>query len=362
MNKDHDIVSISRSPEPISGPAGQSLAAVYRRVINARNWCYDRISNFSKEAGRTVISIGGIRAGGTGKTPVAQLVGSLVLQKDFSVAFLSRGYGRKSKECCIVHPQQTTDWEIAGDEPAMLHENLPDTWLGICSDRLRSASILSKLVPPKTVFILDDGFQHRKIRRNLDIVCLNDSVFEDHLIPRGYLREPVDSLRRAHIALIIGEESAKDNLEKIRETLLKRYPHLSVFSLVQKPGKWVNVYSSEIRTTPPHRTPAAICGIARPHRFLSMLKQLDVEPSKTIIFPDHHIYNSNQLKRIRELYSHGGVTTQKDAVRIRKLGIVICPDLWYLKIELKFVLDDSLNRFNKLLDHYLHTHNEKEEL
>lgn len=337
------------SIKPFKGLTGDTLSIIYKTVIGCRNFKYDYF-NFSSKISHPVISIGGIRAGGTGKTPTALMIGKILNQKGFDTAFLSRGYGRTIRQNCIISPQEHADWKKTGDEPAMLHESVKGSWLGIDPDRTKSALKLEKLVPSKTVFVLDDGFQHRKIKRDLDIVCLNHSVLEDKIIPAGYLREPIASLKRAQVAMIIGAESELTMMMELKENLDSQFPELEKFTLVQKPVSWINLQTGEECKKVPLKNPVAICGIARPERFLSMLSRFDIHPSKTLIFPDHYVYNYEQLKSTQELYSHGVVTTHKDAMRLRKPEVVVCPNIWYLNIELEFTENELLNRFNRIID------------
>ena len=183
------------------------LSYLYTVAVRYRNNRFDRNLSLSVQAKRPVISIGGIRAGGTGKTPASLLVGHHLRSLDLPVAFLSRGYRRKNKQQQIVSPHEEVHWEAVGDEPAMIHADLPETWLGIGSDRVASAEKLSSIIPEKTIFVLDDGFQHRKIRRDLDIVCINESTLTDKMLPSGYLREEVSSLKRAHLLFLIGSQN-----------------------------------------------------------------------------------------------------------------------------------------------------------
>ena len=108
----------------------------------------------------------------------------------------------------------------------LLHERLPKSWLGIGRDRYKTATMASGLLPERSVFVLDDGFQHRSLRRDLDIVCLHDSFSSDRLIPSGYLREPITALRRAGIALLVGPLEKREILMRHQEALARRFPHL----------------------------------------------------------------------------------------------------------------------------------------
>jgi tetraacyldisaccharide 4'-kinase len=320
-----------------SNPAASALSCVYGGVVRARNAAYDSLPALSKKAGRPVISVGGIRAGGTGKTPAALLVGRHVSDRcGYGVAFLSRGYGRAVNKTVIVRPNEKADWEETGDEPCMLHGNLPESWLGIGTNRAAVAKKLSRALPEKSVFILDDGFQHRRLRRDLNIVCLSESTFGDRMLPSGYLREPVSSLARADIALIIGAPERIDKLREVesRITTQKSAPICAV--LLQYPDSWVEARTGKTAKTPPLRRPAVICGIARPGRFLAMLNALSVEPSEVRCFKDHHKFKKNDFAFAHDIYSNGIVTTEKDSVRLLSSEFGSFGEIWYLKIGLRF--------------------------
>jgi tetraacyldisaccharide 4'-kinase len=330
--------------------AARALACTYGAVLWCRNFLYDRFPSLSQRASRPVISIGGIRMGGTGKTPVALMVGKYLLSKHCGVAFLSRGYGRKDAGLHIVKPGEEFPWGLTGDEPWLLHHRLPESWLGIHPDRRRSARTLTPALPGRSVFILDDGFQHRALKRDLDIVCLHELPFGDLLVPAGNLREGSASLNRAHIALFIGQPDNQAALENQCTELERRFPRLKAFAMVQETGRWVNADDGQTADTLPLSAPVLVCGIARPERFIRMVRNAGIVPVKTLVFADHHRYNANDFDKTRELYSNGVITTEKDAVRLKNSGTVSDVALWYLEIALRFQNKTMENDFYLLID------------
>jgi tetraacyldisaccharide 4'-kinase len=363
-----------------SNPVVSSLSSVYKTVSDVRNFAYDHIPALSKKLGRPAISVGGIRAGGTGKTPAAQLVGRHIIDNcGYSVAFLSRGYGRLSKKNVIIKPNETANWEDTGDEPCMIHSNIPESWLGIGADRTAVAEELSSIIPTNSVFILDDGFQRRQTRRDLDIVCLGESALNGRMMPAGYLREPVSSLRRAGIIFVIGAEErlgrlreAKAEVERYLECGMRNAecgtcpsrqktaadaadeacladkeaggippeePLPTCAILIQRPVCWVEAATGRavaIRDTPPLHNPYIVSGIARPERFIGMAESLGVEPSGVKIFRDHHIFKNDDFAFAHDIYSKGVLTTEKDFARLRSKKLADARGLWYLKIGLCF--------------------------
>jgi tetraacyldisaccharide 4'-kinase len=315
-----------------------------------RNALYDATPTLSQRATRPVISIGGISAGGTGKTPLTLLIGEYLIAKHCGVAILSRGYRRTDTLTRIVAPGDQISWETIGDEPWLLHHRLPAAWLGVDARRIRAARLLASRMPDRSVFLLDDGFQHRALHRDLDIVSLHQGVTQDRMIPAGYLREPFSSLKRAHIAVLIGSPDELPRLEQTRDFLVKRFPTLPWCIMTQQPGEWHNLGTGKKTIDPPLNRPVLISGIARPERFIAMVRRAGITPCKELIFSDHHRYIRNDFIKTRELYSNGFVTTEKDAVRIQETGILPADHVWYLSIKLCFVDKESEQRLYGLID------------
>lgn len=325
------------------------LSKIYGAAVKRRNLSFENNPDLSYRSDFPVISLGGIRAGGTGKTPLTMQIARYLVSQQYNVAFLSRGYRRASRKDQIVLPYEKADWQLIGDEPAMLHDNIPQSFLAISSRRARSAQKLQQLAPSNTVLLLDDGFQHRKLKRDLDVVCLNESILSEKLIPAGYLREPIESLNRADALVLTG---SADRLSKLKDTasdLRERFRDKAIFVAMQSVDCWVNAFTGEKQVEPPFREPVAFCGIARPHRFFQLLNSVGVYPVKKMIFPDHHRFSRYDIESMHKLYSHGLVTTEKDAFRLRNNNFVPDLKLWYLKIKIGFESDNQLNRFNTII-------------
>jgi len=332
-------------------PAVNLLSRLYRTAVKTHQHIYDTFPSLSHKLSRPVISIGGIRAGGTGKTPVSQLVGEHLISQGFNIAFLSRGYGRPIKKPVIVKPQETADWELTGDEPCMIHRNLPQSWLGIGVNRIANAKKLIDELPQKSVFILDDGFQHQKIKRDLDIVCLSEKTLSDRMIPAGFLREPVCALKRADLLFIIGDLSNLDKMREIKNELERRFGTKKCMILLQEPLHWVEGKTGRTSENMPLKNPLAVCAIARPERFTDMLKIFSIEPCGALCFKDHHIFKRNDFAhRLQDVYSRGIVTTEKDYIRLQAVEFAPAPEIWYLKIGLRFADEDSREQFESKID------------
>jgi tetraacyldisaccharide 4'-kinase len=317
------------------------LSAPYGCAVNTRNFLYDHLPALSRDAGRPVISIGGINAGGTGKTPMALLVGTFLKNNGMDVVFLSRGFRRKTGKTIICRPQDLAEWKNVGDEPALLHANLPYSWLGIGAGRLKTIKKMLPVLPQKTIFVMDDGFQHRRVRRNVDILCVPPDVLDDHMLPAGTLREPLKALKRAHCICVIGSKEQAFLCEKTREKIDMRYKPPLVAVLHQDFAGWVHLKTGRVLMELPMKSPLLLCGIARPERFLNLVRSMGVHPAGEAQYEDHHEFTPQELQqRCRGPYD-GILTTEKDARRLLTLNLVNCPDIWYLKIDLHFS-DQSL--------------------
>jgi tetraacyldisaccharide 4'-kinase len=333
-------------------PPVRLLSSLYSMAINHRNNSFIAGNAVVSSLNSPVISIGGIRAGGTGKTPCTMLVGEFLQEIGKTVAILSRGYRRKNATDFIAAPGEKINWHDCGDEPAMLHRALQNCWLGISAQRLRVGRQIEQ-VGRDIAFILDDGFQHRQLRRDLDIVCVNESLFNDRMLPDGFLREPVSSLTRAQVICLIGKLENSETLLSLEEKIKNLYKQASTFIMHPQPCGWVNANSGEVADTPPLPDPVAMCGIARPERFFESLESLGVKPCKKIAFSDHHRFTKADFADIHKLYSKGLVITEKDAIRINEFSSEISSKIWYLKVRLKFHSDDSAKRFKEKLQYIL---------
>ncbi len=326
------------------------LSGLYYLIIFLRNLWYDTISQTIKKTKHYTISIGSIQAGGTGKTPLTLLIGEHFIQNKYKSVFLSRGYGRKSSQNIIVKPNEVKNWEEIGDEPAMLHKNLPDSWLGIGADRYHNATAIENDIKKRAVFILDDGFQHRKLFRNKNIACLSSTIFTDKLIPAGYLREYLSSLKRADIICLIGSYKEKLVLKNIKQKLSEQFKTSSIFILYQNADQWVNTKTGLQSQKLPCKNPLLICGIAHPDRFINIVKESAITPYNCVCYEDHHVYNSTEIIKLCSPTIDGIITTEKDVMRLSTIKLDNCPNIWYLKINLSFI--DNLNKdlfFNSLM-------------
>ena len=260
-----------------------------------------------------VISVGSVSAGGAGKTPMVLMLAGVLRRRGYAVRILTRGYGRGSEKIERVEPYG--DAVLHGDEPVLLAQRsgVP-VFAGV--DRYRAGLLaeqdeeLEKIV----VYLLDDGFQHRRLARDIDIVLLTQEDVEDKLLPAGNLREPLRALRDADV-IVLREEEA-EQLRSFVQTLQG----------AKSPGIWVirrSLSLGEAGEVSLPALPLAFCGIARPDGFTSMLNAEGCMPVGRVDFPDHHRYDDRDITTLLERARHSGangfVTTEKDAVKLTPL-------------------------------------------
>jgi tetraacyldisaccharide 4'-kinase len=271
------------------------ISAIFGAGVAARNALYDRKFFKVQKLSRPVVSIGNISVGGSGKTPFVIALGSLLKQRNIPFDVLSRGYGRKSLGTLVVDSEGTP--EQFGDEPLLLARRLQVPVI-IGADRY-AAGLLAEQKFPAKLHLLDDGFQHRRLHRDFDIVLLQPDDLDDVLLPVGRLREPLSSLRRAH-AVVLPPNTP---------------------SPVDKPLVW-HARRNISFVTPMSRI-VAFCGIARPNQFFAALRQLGMDVAGTMAFPDHHRYQQSDIDRLLNLKAQatarGFITTDKDAINLGHL-------------------------------------------
>ncbi len=323
------------------------LSALYGLAVRLRYVFYAHAFFKQKKLPQRVISVGNITLGGTGKTPtVMQIAGVLCRNRKHPVV-ISRGYGRNDESALVVvsdGKQVLVDSKTGGDEPVLIGSKLVDVPVVADSNRSRAALFALQKFGNDTV-ILDDGFQQLQVQRDLDIVLLDavDPFGSGKLFPAGILREPLSALQRAHAVLITGAERVKD-LGPLKSVIRQQNTQARIFTSCQVPSDLVDVMTGETKPLSALRGAAvlAFSGIARPASFVSLLRSLGAEVKAEFAYPDHYDYKSSDLTAIVQRAADERismtVTTEKDAVRLRKLA----PDgIMALRIELKVVENEE---------------------
>jgi tetraacyldisaccharide 4'-kinase len=258
-----------------------------------------------------VISVGSVSVGGAGKTPMVLLLARILRHRGYAVRILTRGYKRSSDVTSRVEPFDDAAWQ--GDEPVLLAQR-SGVPVFVGADRYQAGMKAEHDEPSEklVVHLLDDGFQHRKLARDVDIVLLTQADVQDTLLPAGNLREPLSAIAEAHVVVLREEEAT--SLRSVVAGLSgnRRVPAIWVIRRSLSLGEGGNVALPT--------KPLAFCGIARPENFTKMLAAQGYEPMDTMIFPDHHAYDDGDIHRLieraRQVDANGLVTTEKDAVKL----------------------------------------------
>jgi len=280
-----------------------------------------------------VISIGNLTAGGTGKTPAVEMIATWALKQGYRPAVLSRGYGGHFRgEVLVVSDgkEVKSDPVASGDEPYFLARRLPRIPVIVSKKRYRGGLFAQRKFGCNFL-ILDDGFQHMELQRDLDIVLLDGAnpFGNKYLLPRGPLREPVGSLKRAD-ALVLTRCSAGEKDEGTRRYLSREFPRTPVFPSNHVPTHVVFPGTGEDTIVPVSdlkgKPVIAFAGIAHPEYFRATLEALGVEIVDFQSFRDHHLYTpqeiGNLLAKKGRLHAQYILMTGKDWVKIEQTGTV----------------------------------------
>ncbi len=340
------------------------FASIYGKIANLRNRLYDRGILEIFDLGARTISVGNITAGGTGKTPLVAYVAELLAARGEKVCILTRGYGRKNAKKRVLvsdSKQILTSPEEAGDEPFELAQKLLGKAIVIAdADRVLAAE-WAKRKFDITAFVLDDGFQHRKVRRDVDIVCIDatDPFGSGKMLPAGRLREPIHNLKRADI-VVISRVNLAGEISNLKFEISDLNVDAAIFSTRTEIAQVVALEefcaraqksqddpitvnkSSESNNLWLKTSPAfAFCGIGNPENFFGQLRQDNFSITATETFRDHHIYTQRDIVDIEKLTRESGaeilLTTAKDGVKLSNLKFEIpC-----FVVEIKMNIDDA---------------------
>lgn len=308
------------------------LVPLYRLALAARSLALRTGLTPIRRLHHPVLSIGNLSTGGSGKTPLTIALAQALAQRGFQVDILSRGYGRQSRTPARVNPSGTA--EEFGDEPLLIAR---ETSLPVYvaprrydAGQLAESAIESHPVAPAThppvVHLLDDGFQHRQLHRDVDILLLNSADLHGHLLPAGNLREPLSALRRATIlAIPAGEPTLESGLR----------------ALGWQGPLWRLRRTMKI---PPISGPVlAFCGIARPAQFFAGLESAGLLLAARATFPDHHPYTPSDLQSLAQkaqsLQATTLLTTAKDLARLGPLAATLPASLSLKSVPLRTEID-----------------------
>jgi tetraacyldisaccharide 4'-kinase len=271
------------------------LSSIFGLAVQARNRLYNRGVLAARSLSGAVISVGNLSVGGSGKTPFVMLLGEMLSSAGIKFDILSRGYGRKTRGVALVDPAGlATEF---GDEPLLLARRL-NVPVVVGEDRFQ-AGIFAEHEFGSQLHLLDDGFQHRALARDFDIVLVTAEDAHDRLLPGGRLREPLGALARAD-AVVLPEGISPE-----------------AFPLA---GKLVWQVRRSIAIDHVPEAPVVFCGIARPRNFVVQLRAAGVEPVAEAFYPDHHAYTESDIRDLLNLLHKSKgcafITTEKDGVNL----------------------------------------------
>jgi tetraacyldisaccharide 4'-kinase len=334
------LVKDQRGLGPALGRLGLQAATLpYSWVVRLRNRLYDCGWKRIVRAQVPVVSIGNLTLGGTGKTPCVEYVARYFLEHSRRVVVLSRGYGNSGD---------------SNDEALVLQENLPDVPHLQGPDRVTLAATAEKR--SAEVLVLDDGFQHRRLARDLDLLLLDatDSWGLKHLFPRGWLREPLTGLRRASMVILTRcNQVDADERGRLREIVARFAPQLQIIETSHRPVELVNGDRLTVDLDRLAGSPvAAFCAIGNPEAFRQTLAGLGATVVAWRTFPDHHRYSGQDVYELQEWASGQPaqclmVTTQKDLVKIRRTHLD-GKELWAVRV--RFTVESGEQELHGMLD------------
>lgn len=294
-----------------------------------RNALYDRGLVRSRRLQGPVVSVGNLSAGGTGKTPFVILLGELLKTRGIKFDVLSRGYGRRSRGVRLVDPAGLP--QEFGDEPLLIARKL-QVPVVVGEDRYEAGLFSESKFGPQ-LHLLDDGFQHRALVRDFDIVLVTPQDAGDRLLPAGRLREPLNSLRRAD-AVVLASGASPDSFPLDKK-------------LVWRVRRGIELKNAAATVLP---RPVAFCAIARPQNFILQLRSANIEPVAEAFYRDHHAYSETDVRdllALRQRSDAGGfVTTEKDAVNLGGYLSALDP---LAVVPVKMELSDAANALDTIL-------------
>lgn len=315
------------------------IGAIYGSIIRARNKLYDRGWLASHHLGARTISIGNLTTGGTGKTPLVALAARILAEAGEKVCILTRGYGRKQPRRRVLVSDGKSllaDAMMGGDEAFELSEKLIGKAIVISDANRVAAAKWSRSEFSPTVYLLDDGFQHRRARRDLDIVLIDATnpfgggpFGRGRMLPAGLLREQIENLGRAD-AVVITRANLSVHAGKIKEKIRKLNPSAPIFTSENKMLKLTPLAEEcETNTTQICESIAAkrlfaFCALGNPENFFRQLELEGLSVAGNLAFPDHHFYTLSDRETIEAAADASSadalITTGKDAAKLRHMA------------------------------------------
>ena len=332
------------------------LSYIYAVVLRTRGWLYDCRILKQKHLPCTVISIGNIVAGGTGKTPAVIWIAKYLQNEGVQVGVLLRGYGREDRHSILVvsdGKQILTPLTESGDEAGMIARKLPGVPVVVGGDRYTAGlEAIQFWGHTEGVLILDDGFQRRQLARDLDILTIDSTqpFGTGRLLPTGTLREPKTALRRTDILLLTRTDLAAESINFERFVRGKQ-----IFETCHQPTRLYQLSTGEECALDLLKGQhiLAVCGIGNPEAFVGKLRQFEPKAVELLAFPDHHRYSLADLKDINARAGEVGidliVTTEKDSQKLEAFAAAMQFVVLEIELEVKTNLETLKKRLKQVI-------------
>ena len=318
-------------------------AGLYSVGLHVRHALYDAGVIKSYTADIPVVCVGNITVGGTGKTPTVEYLID-VLSDRYTVAVLSRGYGRRTKGYLEV--QSDSSFLNVGDEPKQIKRAFPNVVVVVCEDRTEGIKRICTEHPEVNLIVMDDGFQHRRVTPKVNIILTDYSrqIHEDHLLPLGRLRDLSSQMQRANIILITKTPAEITPIERrIAVKYLKLLPYQKAFFTGVAQGEPESLFPDVEGLVPVARNAVVLAGVGNPTGFVDYVRSKYVLREEWI-FNDHHVYKVGELRKLVDKLAalpHDTVilTTSKDAVKLvnrRKVPVELQQRLYKIPMRVSF--------------------------
>jgi tetraacyldisaccharide 4'-kinase len=321
------------------------FSILYGWITSIRNYLFDKGILKSYSFDIPIIAVGNLSVGGTGKTPQIEYLIRL-LSPNYTIATLSRGYKRKSEG--FVLADSTSNAEILGDEPFQIYQKFPNIKVAVDADRKNGIENLLSLNERPDIILLDDAFQHRKVKAGFYILLSSyDDLFSsDFILPAGNLRESRSGAKRANVIIIT--KCPKD-LSEIAQQNIKNKIALEIpiyFSFIDYDDKVYNEFESKKVSEIIPVDKLLLAGIAKPEPFFNYLQ---AKKEEKLVYPDHHPFTEIDLKEIKKKANYRLIiTTEKDYVRLKNQEFNA---LYYLPIKSSFITNSD--NFDKTILNYV---------
>lgn len=331
-------------------------AALYKSGVKFRNSLFDKGLLKSERFDIPIICIGNITVGGTGKTPMAELVIDYMSQMH-NVALLSRGYGRRTKGYHEVSVH--SHYREVGDEPLQIKRKFPETVVVVCEKRAEGIRRIQSEHHEVDLIIMDDGFQHRYVEAKINIVMIDATrpIQYDKMLPLGNLRDVPESLHRAHYFVVTKCPPNMTPLERrLFHKVLIQFAYQRIYYTRFESFRPQPLYPAEAsqEALPPEQKVIALSGIGNPKPFLDTLRE-QYKLVEAVTLEDHHVYRVGDMHRLAELLDRYPdaviVTTEKDAVKMMRPDRIpseVRSRLYYQPINISFIENSTADFLQKL--------------